>query len=108
VTLEKKDLQTDHRYDDGFIDRSHLRWQSQNRTTQGSKHGRIISQAEPGYTIHLFVRPTKKRGTKATPFFYCGVVDFQDWQGENPITVTWVLRSPVPEHLQRVLKIASG
>ena len=107
VTLEKKDLQTDHRYDDGFIDRRHLRWQSQNRTTQGSKHGRIISQAEPGYAIHLFVRPTKKRGTKATPFFYCGDVDFQDWQGETPITVTWALRSPVPEHLRRVLKIPS-
>jgi hypothetical protein len=105
VTLEKKNLIADHRYDDEFVDNRHMRWQSQNRTTQGSLHGRIICQKEVGYAIHLFVRPTKTRGNKATPFYYCGEVDFQNWQGENPITVTWVLRNPVPELLQPVLKI---
>lgn len=105
ATLEKKDLMADHKYDDGFIDAHHLRWQSQNRTTQASAHGRIINQTLPGYAIHLFVRPTKKRGSISTPFYYCGDVDFQDWQGERPITVTWRLRSQVPGHLRRVLKV---
>ena len=107
VTLEKADLISDHRFDDGFIDPGRLRWQSQNRTTQDSRHGRIIHQSEPGYAIHLFVRPTKKRRANANPFIYCGQVDFLDWRGEKPITVTWALRNPVPEHLRQVLKIAS-
>ncbi len=107
ATLEKKDLMTDHRYDDGFLDPLHFRWQSQNRTAQASAHGRIINQSLPGYMIHLFVRATKKRGQAAAPFLYCGEVDFQDWQGELPITVTWTLRQPVPEHLWKLLRLES-
>ena len=105
ATLEKKDLMTDHRYDDGFLDPQHFRWQSQNRTAQTSAHGRIINQSMPGYAIHLFVRATKKRGSASAPFFYCGEVDFQDWQGDLPITVTWTLRSPVPQHLWKLLRL---
>ncbi|ESQ75492.1 DUF3427 domain-containing protein [Asticcacaulis sp. AC402] len=103
VTLDKSGLQDNHRYEDGFVDDRHLRWQSQNRTTQVSKHGGIISQRDKGYLIHLFVRPTKKRGSTATPFMYSGDVDFVEWEGNNPISVTWKLRNPVPPHMRRVL-----
>ena len=105
ATLEKKDLMAEHRYNDGFMDPQHFRWQSQNKTTQASAHGRIINQSLPGYAIHLFVRATKKRGSKPTPFFYCGQVDFQDWEGDLPITVTWKLRNPAPQHLLKVLRV---
>ncbi|PSJ39035.1 DUF3427 domain-containing protein [Allosphingosinicella deserti] len=105
VTLDKSGLQDDHQYDDGFISADRFRWQSQNRTEQQSKHGQIIRQAVLGYAIHLFVRPAKKRGTKATPFVYCGEVDFERWEGEAPITVDWALRNAVPGHLRRTLRV---
>ena len=34
-----------------------------------------------GIHVHLFVRPTKKTGQAATPFIYCGEVDFVSWEG---------------------------
>lgn len=105
ATLDKSDLQQDHKYDDGFLSPNRFRWQSQNRTTQRSTHGQIIRQALPGYAIHLLVRATKKRGQSATPFIYCGEVYFRDWNGEAPITVEWALRSPIPTHLLRTLKV---
>jgi hypothetical protein len=105
VTLSKDGFSQDFQYDDGFISPTRLRWHSQNKTAPESRHGRIISGAEPGYAIHLFVRATKKRGQLPTPFIYCGDVDFVSWEGSEPITVEWRLTSPVPEHLRRVLEV---
>ncbi len=105
VTLDKSANQKEHQYDDGFLDETHFKWQSQNQTTQSSLHGKIIRQTTHDYKIHLFVRPTKKRGKGACPFFYCGDVDFQDWRGERPITVTWKLRNQVPVNLHRLLDV---
>lgn len=101
VTLEKRGMQEEHRYDDRFESPDRFVWQSQNRTSQASKAGQDISQHEErGIPVHLFVRRTGKspRG-KASPFAYCGELDFVSWQGEKPITVTWALRTPVPERL---------
>lgn len=105
VTLDKSGNQEEHQYDDGFLGASHFKWQSQNQTLQSSQHGKIIQQTAVDYDIHLFVRPTKKRGKGACPFIYCGDVDFQEWQGERPITVTWKLRNPVPTNLHRLLDV---
>uniref|UniRef100_UPI0025CCC168 DUF3427 domain-containing protein n=1 Tax=uncultured Phenylobacterium sp. TaxID=349273 RepID=UPI0025CCC168 len=108
VTLKKDDFIQDHQYDDRFLSPTRLRWHSQNKTTPASRDGRIISGAEPGYEIHLFVRATKKRGPVAAPFFYCGEVEFVSWEGSQPITVEWRLTSPVPEHLRKVLDVPSS
>jgi hypothetical protein len=105
VTLDKSSLGSDHKYEDGFLSPERFRWQSQNQTSQASKHGQIISGTLPGYQIHLFVRATKTRGQKATPFTYCGVVAFESWEGERPITVVWKLGSPVPSHMRRVFGV---
>jgi hypothetical protein len=105
VTLQKEDFIQDHRYDDGFISASRMRWHSQNQTTPQSKHGRILSGAEPGYAIHLFVRATKKRSQMAAPFIYCGDLEFQAWSGSQPITVEWRLTSPIPDHLRRIFEV---
>ena len=107
ATLNKDDLVEAHRYEDGFSGPSQFRWQSQNQTSPQSRAGRIISGQEPGYAIHLFVRATKKRGQAAAPFIYCGDVDFVDWEGSQPISVTWRLPSPVPSHLNRMLQVPS-
>ena len=97
VTLSKDGMTSDHRYIDHFISDKEFAWQSQNRTTRASKHGQILCNHQSmGKTVHLFVRPTKKTGSKPTPFVYCGEVDFLSWEGDAPISIRWVLREPVP------------
>lgn len=105
VTLEKGNLAAGNEYADHFIDSITFQWQSQNRTTMKSMHGRIIDGSLPGYRVHLFVRPSKLRGTVAAPFIYCGRPTFQSWAGEKPITVVWKLPNPVPVHLHRLFNV---
>jgi hypothetical protein len=47
----------------------------------------------------------KKRGLKAAPFVYCGDVQFESWEGEQPIAVNWLLAEPVPARLHRTFQI---
>ncbi len=106
VTLDKSALPAEHRYQDRFLSANHFQWQSQNRTTQHGKHGQQIQHhGEQGLEVHLFVRKSSKTAAgKAPPFYYCGQLDFDSWQGETPITVAWTLRSSVPEPLLRDLQ----
>ena len=108
TTLNKTSMATGGHYDDGFLSPDHLRWQSQTQTRQDSLIGRILSGREPGTRVHLFIRNGKLRNGKAAPFLYCGRPMFEDWQGERPITVTWVLPQPVPEHLRKSLVVPEG
>jgi superfamily II DNA or RNA helicase len=106
VTLAKEDMNTEHRYVDHFVSDREFAWQSQNRTTMASKHGQILSNHRAqGKRVHLFVRPTKKTGSKPTPFFYCGEVDFVSWEGDAPISIKWRLREAVPPPLHGVLSV---
>jgi superfamily II DNA or RNA helicase/diadenosine tetraphosphate (Ap4A) HIT family hydrolase len=106
VTLAKEDMNTEHRYVDHFVSDREFAWQSQNRTTKASKHGQILSNHRAqGKRVHLFVRPTKKTGSKPTPFLYCGEVDFVSWEGDAPISIKWRLRETVPAPLRGVLSV---
>ncbi len=108
VTLAKEDMSTEHRYVDHFVSDREFAWQSQNRTTWASKHGQILSNHRAqGKRVHLFVRATKKTGSKPTPFFYCGEVDFVSWEGDAPISIKWRLREAVPPPLRSVLSVPS-
>ncbi len=101
VTLEKDGMIDEHQYTDHFISDVEFSWQSQNRTTQESKHGDMIRNHKAiGLHVHLLVRKTKKTGPKPTPFTYCGEVDFESWMGNRPITVTWRLRVPLPSTIR--------
>ena len=42
VTLDKTDMQVEHRYEDAFLSPTEFRWQSQNRTARDSTMGRKI------------------------------------------------------------------
>jgi len=100
VTLEKGGMRGEHRYSDHFSSPTELHWQSQNRTTQGSKHGQMIQNHNAlGLKVHLLVRKTKKIGAKPAPFIYCGEVDFVSWENEAPISVVWRLREGLPKTL---------
>ena len=107
ATLNKDGLVQAQRYEDSFAGPAQFRWHSQNQTSPQSRAGRIISGKEPGYAVHLFVRATKKRGPAAAPFIYCGDVDFVEWTGSKPISVTWQLPVPVPTHMHRMLLVSS-
>lgn len=108
VTLSKDGMTSEHRYVDHFLSAQQFTWQSQNRTTRASKHGQLLSRhRDLGKKIHLFVRPTKKTGTKPTPFVYCGQVEFLSWEGDAPISIQWRLQQSVPEGLHRWLAVPS-
>jgi hypothetical protein len=108
VTLAKDDMNSEHRYVDHFVSDREFAWQSQNRTTRASKHGQILGNHKAqGKRVHLFVRPTKKTGSKPTPFTYCGEVDFVSWEGDAPISIKWRLREAVPTALYSVLGVPS-
>ena len=110
VTLDKGGLNKDHRYEDHFLTADRFQWQSQNRTKQESKHGRLIrDHAASGDQVHLFVRKRKVLDGKGAPFVYCGQVEFESWEGNNPISVNWRLRDPVPSAMRKSLDVpASG
>ena len=106
VTLTKDDMNATHRYVDHFVSDHEFAWQSQNRTTRASKNGQLLSDHQTrGKRIHLLVRPTKKTGSKPTPFIYCGEVDFVSWEGDAPISIKWKLREAVPPSLHTVLGV---
>ncbi len=106
VTLEKGDLLEGHQYIDKFLSPDRFQWQSQNRTTQVSKHGQILQQHRTrGIQVHLFVRRTKKTNAKPTPFHYCGAVTFESWHGDQPITIDWRLSTPVPDRFKGLFLI---
>ena len=106
VTLEKGSLNKDHRYEDRFLSPEEFAWQSQNRTKQSSKHGQMIyNHLEQGVKIHLFVRRRKLLDGKASPFVYCGLVNFERWEGEKPINVWWKLLENVPKNMLHELSV---
>jgi superfamily II DNA or RNA helicase/diadenosine tetraphosphate (Ap4A) HIT family hydrolase len=95
VTLDKKGKPEAHRYQDGFASRIRFRWQSQNRTTRESRHGKLIRESPE---VHLFVRNSGRRGLRPEPFVYCGRLGFREWEGDKPISVVWELESgPIPD-----------
>jgi superfamily II DNA or RNA helicase/HKD family nuclease len=104
VTLEKGSMHGGFKYEDRFLSPERFQWQSQNRTSQSSKHGLAIrNHVARGINVHLFVRDQKRIGAAAAPFMYCGPVTFESWQGERPITVVWKLQQGVPPRHQQLL-----
>ena len=107
VTLDKTSAADEHKYEDRFTSAREFSWQSQNRTAKKSKAGESIENHKKlGIDVFLFVRQrSKKADSRASPFIYCGVVDFVDWEGDKPISVDWSLREAVPERLQKELRV---
>ena len=100
VTLNKDGMPQEFRYGDRFLSSDLFEWHSQNRTRRESAHGRLIREhVALGVQVHLFVRATKKRGSAAAAFTYCGPVSLVDCQGDAPMTVHWRLASALPADL---------
>jgi hypothetical protein len=102
VSLEKAGLQKQHQYKDLFVSPDLFQWVSQNQHAQEGKVAQALKHhREHDIQVHLFVRTVRKtqRG-KASPFIYCGDVEFIDWEGTKPITIRWRLKEQVPDYLQ--------
>ncbi|MCC7374749.1 MAG: DUF3427 domain-containing protein [Verrucomicrobiales bacterium] len=109
VTLEKDDLQEDHKYRHRFLSPTIFEWQSQNRTRRDSNHGELLrDHAKNGVAVHLFVHGSKKRSGRPSGFTYCGEVQFVDWEGDEPITVCWRITESMPTRMQRTLGITGS
>lgn len=110
VTLDKQGKVENQKYEDRFESPSLFQWQSQNQTSRDGKHGRLIQGHEAmGKVIHLFVRKRGKRANStAAPFFYCGELVFERWEGERPITVWWRLKVPLSGDMAAVLMAVGG
>ncbi|MBM63933.1 MAG: hypothetical protein CL484_13385 [Acidobacteria bacterium] len=108
VALEKIQMAQEFHYADRFLSRDLFERQSQNKQSQESPAGwKIRDHAENDISVHLLVRKTKKTSEgKATPFTYCGDVDFVSWDGDEPITVQWRLKQPLPDQLARHFEVA--
>lgn len=101
VTLNKKGMAKEHQYADQFLFRDSFQWVSQNRTNRNKPSGKKIANHEhDGRTVHLFVRDRGKtpQGT-ASPFTYCGDLNFVSWEGDEPITVQWRMQQPLSDIL---------
>jgi superfamily II DNA or RNA helicase/HKD family nuclease len=107
VTLDKSTAAEEHKYEDRFLSASEFQWQSQNQTRRESKAGETICDHKKlGIEVLLFIRQRSKTDKgKASPFFYCGSVDFVDWSGDKPITVKWRLREEVPARMHSDLRV---
>jgi hypothetical protein len=106
VTMDKGSMSVGSHYTDQFASPTRFVWQTQTSTRRESLRGRIISGAEPDWTVHLFLRKSKLRDGRAAPFRYAGPVRFAGWEGEAPITVQWDLEEPVPKQLTALYGVA--
>jgi superfamily II DNA or RNA helicase/HKD family nuclease/SOS-response transcriptional repressor LexA len=102
VTLNKQGKASEHQYHDYFVDQTTFHWQSQASTRSDSAKGRALQKHG---NVHLFVRKNKLTGGTASPFYYIGKLDYQSHHGEAPMSVTWLLQSPLPPVLLSHLQI---
>lgn len=108
VTLDKVAQPSQHQYLDEFLTSESFQWQSQNRTTRDSTAGQLLTQVGTAPSeVHLFVRPAAKVRGKTEKFTYCGLLRFDRWDGDKPITVWWKLTTRVPSALHRRLRVRS-
>lgn len=105
VTMDKGSMSVGGHYADHFASSTRFVWQTQTSTRRDDLRGRIISGAEPGWKVHLFLRKSKLRDGRAAPFRYAGPIRFAWWEGEAPITVQWDLDEPVPKQLKALFGV---
>jgi hypothetical protein len=106
VTLDKSGRPAAERYDDRFLSPSEFQWQSQNQDSRAGRGAKYQNRGAVDLHFHLFLRRTSRAEDGSTsPFLYAGVVRFDSWQGDNPITIRWRLDHPIPDGPVRELAV---
>jgi hypothetical protein len=104
VNLSKGDKEDHLKYQDFPLSETVFQWQSKSGTMQDDPEGRRHLHGDTeGVRSLLFVRETRKDARGVTcAFRYLGPVTPRAFHGERPITVEWVLQTPLrPEWVRR-------
>jgi hypothetical protein len=104
VNLAKGGKEDHLKYQDFPLSETVFQWQSKSGTMQDDTEGRRhLHGHDEGVSSLLFVRETQKDSRGVTcAFRYLGPVMPRAFHGERPITVEWVLKTPLrPEWVRR-------
>lgn len=98
VTLDKSAGYHDRiAYRDYAVSAERFHWQSQNSAGPDTPAGRrYLDSAMNGWQFQLFVRVRKGEAYRA-----CGPVTLESAEGSRPMSITWLLASPLPVRLSR-------
>jgi superfamily II DNA or RNA helicase len=95
ASLDTKGAKKEHQYPNAVVDRTHVRWSSQNRMSDANAGGAIITRTkEVGARLHLFLARRAH-----CPFRYLGEVEVESHTGSAPMTVLLRLAEPIPDAL---------
>ena len=87
-------------YKDKLLSRTHMQWQTQNKTTQDSEVGRDLTHHhERGKHLHMFLRKAKEVGTQKLDYIYVGKVNTVSYEDNKPITIQFTFETPIPRYL---------
>lgn len=113
VTLEKTDqnFSPTTMYNDYAINETLFHWQSQNSSKPEIGKGlSYITHQENEKTILLFMREknTDEFGN-TMGYVFLGIVNFKEYYGSKPMSITWELKEPIPPFLwKNSVKMAVG
>lgn len=95
ASLDTKGAKQEHQYPNVVVDRTHVRWSSQNKMSDSNPAGAIITRTkEVGARLHLFV------AQRAHALFrYFGEVEVESYTGSEPMSVLLRLAEPIPDAL---------
>ena len=102
VTLDKSEGYHDRiAYRDYAISKERFHWQTQNTAGPDTPSGRrYVESPGNGWQFQLFVR-----GRKGEPYRACGPVLAESVEGDRPMSITWLLRHPLPARLFREFSV---
>ena len=105
VTLDKSEGYHDRiAYHDYAISAERFHWQSQNSAGPDTPGGRrYLESATNGWQFQLFVRPRKGEAYRA-----CGPVTLESVEGDRPMSIVWLLQTPLPARLFREFSVLRG
>lgn len=112
VTLQKSDkkFSPTTMYHDFAICENKFHWQTQNSAhSEKGKGLSYIHHKKNGKKIILFIRERSSDGYSTMGFVNIGPVEFESFEGNQPMNITWNLKIPLPSYLwQESAKLAVG
>lgn len=105
VTLDKSEGYHDRiAYHDYAISAKRFHWQSQNSAGPDTRSGqRYLESSTNGWQFQLFVRPRQGAAYRA-----CGPVTLESADGDRPMSIVWLLGTPMPARLFREFSVLRG
>lgn len=98
VTLDKREGFSERvQYHDYAISPERFHWQTQNRAGFDNATGRrYLDSRENGWIFQLFVRENQE-----SAYIALGPVVMEQHEGDRPISITWMLKQPMPIEIFR-------